>query len=763
MPRSRSLLVLACLLLMLAARPASGAKRTVEFSDRKVEEAIANGVEVLWNKQDKDGSWSSAMKKYPVGITALAAYAMLETGVKPRDPRMQKALTYLKNTDTAKTYSLAMRCQVWLSAAQASENGSPLQGEYLRLLKDDVHTLMKGTEYGSYGYDVDKEDKRHGDHSNSQYGLLGVWAGSLANVEIPRGYWKMVRDYWNLAQNRDGGWPYKDTRLEKHGSRWRIKDRSNDNSTRTMTSAGIASLYVCLENLQSRAFLECRGDFGTPQLSRGMKWFEDQFAQTLDENKRFPYYMYGVERIGLASGYKYFGRKDWYKEGAIRIIPDMRKKNRDVKNTSFYLLFLVRGRNPVLFNKLEYPGRWNNRPRDLTNLTRWLTDKFERTVNWQIVPLDVPVTEWHDAPFLYIAGNQAPKFTDEHLEKLREYVRHGGTILSVNESDNQAFHLAMKKVYQKIFPEYELTQVPADHPFYTLHYQPTGARAQLEMIHNGVRPLVIHTSKDLGYFWQAQERCPAGLWAWQTAANIFLYQTDKAKLRNRGVSHWPEPFEGRPVATVKVARLKYAGNYNPEPLAWEAFGRRLAERTGVALELPDPIEITDLPKSGAKLAVLTGTGKFNLTDEQVAAIKTFLAGGGKILIDAAGGDSDFAQAADTLIRRFSDSPFVTANILPAGHAVYNLGQWKLTDITFRGTARRKFHNVTTPQLLGMPMMNTNIFISRDDITAALLGYECFDVSGYHPDSAYRLARNLVFHAAGLEPQTIQAKLEEQDN
>ena len=70
--------------------------------------------------------------------------------------------------------------------------------------------------------------------------------------------------------------------------------------------------------------------------------------------------------MGLASGLKYFGTTNWYQAGAAAILAaqqddgssrlHVKFMDRDdpIPSTAYALLFLCRGRNPVLFNKLEY-------------------------------------------------------------------------------------------------------------------------------------------------------------------------------------------------------------------------------------------------------------------------------------------------------------------------------------------------------------------------------------------------------------------------
>ena len=53
-------------------------------------------------------------------------------------------------------------------------------------------------------------------------------------------------------------------------------------------------------------------------IARGLQWMDRHFSAS--ENpvrlRDYYYYMYGVERVGLASGMKHFGGHDWYAEGA---------------------------------------------------------------------------------------------------------------------------------------------------------------------------------------------------------------------------------------------------------------------------------------------------------------------------------------------------------------------------------------------------------------------------------------------------------------
>jgi len=80
------------------------------------------------------------------------------------------------------------------------------------------------------------------------------------------------------------------------------------------------------------------------------------------------YYGYGIERVGVASGLKFFGTHEWYRELAEGLVKSQNADGSWTPNfyagqgnsvtipTCYAMLILARGRNPVLINKLDYGG-----------------------------------------------------------------------------------------------------------------------------------------------------------------------------------------------------------------------------------------------------------------------------------------------------------------------------------------------------------------------------------------------------------------------
>ena len=315
-------------------------------------------------------------------------------------------------------------------------------------------------------------------------------------------------------------------------------------------------------------------------------------------------------------------------------------------------------------------------------------------------------------------------------------------------------------VYTALFPKYKVINAPTDHSLYNAVI-PLRSKPRFKIVTNGVRPLAVHCDEDLSKEWQMQNFATKKH-TFQAAANVYMYFTDKRRaVRGRGTTLWPpEPDKFEPAAVVKIARLKYEGNYDPEPLAFARFALMMANRHKVRVEVSTPLAIAELAASGAKLATLTGTQAFTLTDADVAALKTFIGAGGTLLLDAAGGDTSmskpkgFTASAKALMRKLSDE-IVTR--LPARSPIYNLPDMAIKTVKWRRATMMKMAGDKTPKLRALMIGDRPaVLLSNLDITAGLLGNAGFDVQGYHEGSvreagsAFEIMRNIALFAGKVK-------------
>jgi hypothetical protein len=747
----------AAVLVALAPRTASAA------TPAEVERSLDRAKAFLYAQQ-KNGNWEKSQKRQGStdghdvtgsqfgGLTGLAVLALLSAGENPQDERLAPAIEFLKTADVVGTYALGVRCQVTLMLPQTPQTRALMARDLQRLL-----SLMKkqGRAKGFYDYDAGGEGTTYS-LSRSQYAVLGVWAAAQSGLEVSNAYWNTVEKAWIAHQDKSGGWNY------QRGGR---KDYP---LTPGMTGVGVATLFITQDQLHSAQGVDCKGAARRAgAIERGIGWMSEHFGQVAGDeeyDRDFPYpTLYAVERIGLAGGLKYFGAVDWYQKGADFLVARQRKDGSwyggsgfigGLPDTCFGVIFLARGRAPVAFNKLNWQGgdrasagNWNQRPRDVANLTRWIGRATERDLNWQIVSLGSPLRDLHDAPILYLSGSEAVEVDDAGKDKLRRYVRGGGMILAHADCGTRLFANTARKLGRELFPEYDFRELPAGHPVYTTPYPRAKWKAKpgVTGLSNGVRELMLLVPQsDPGKAWQLNT-VGGNEPSWQLAANIVSYASDQRGLRYKGDTHLVDADpDAKPTRTIRVARLRYNGNWDPEPGGWERLRNVMRNGDGADLVV-EPVELGSGKLDGYDVAHLTGTAKLMLDARATAQLTKFVGGGGTFVADAAGGAEAFASSVEAALAGLAaGSKPVT---LPPDHALF-AGANPLK-VSYRAAAEKALTGKTAAPRVKAFSVNGRpaILFSREDLSAGLVGQAVDGVLGYSPATATELMRRILLNAS----------------
>src|SRR4029079_8149970 len=124
------------------------------------------------------------------------------------------------------------------------------------------------------------------------------------------------------------------------------------------------------------------------------------------------------ERAGRMTSRRFIGDHDWFREGAEVLIDAQDKLDGHWKGrghaesteeiaTSLALLFMAKGRRPVIVGKLKHgPGEdWNHHRSDIHNLTSFVEKRWKHSLTWQVIdPAAASVEDLLQAPVLYISG-----------------------------------------------------------------------------------------------------------------------------------------------------------------------------------------------------------------------------------------------------------------------------------------------------------------------------------------------------------------------
>jgi hypothetical protein len=680
------------------------------------------------------------------GRSALAVYAVLHCGSTLNDPRVTRDSELVKamlerlkdfpmSGDKA-TYSRSLRISA-LTVFNRPQDKAAIEA--------DVKWLLQSSKQGAYDYSMpkpeEKRDNSRWDNSNSQYGALGLWAAAEAGFKIPSNYWQDVENHWQACQLPSGGWAY---------------TANETGATPAMSAAGTTMLFVARDqmaanNTPSNTYVPL-----TKPQQRALQWFDQADHAVRMASGHKGYTLYGLERAGLASGYKYLGTHDWYVELAAMLLNEQKPDGSwdggdgNVADTAFGLLFLSRGRNPVFINKLKFDGAWSNRPRDVEVLTRFASKQLEKQLNWEIAEMDRDWWSWFDSSLLFITSDRAISFKDEQIDKLRAFAMAGGLIFTHAERDNQAFDNSIEELAGLLFPNLPYGEIDPNHPIYSTVYPQTNKT--LKGVNNGIRLLLVHCPQDLARWWQPNPNRTQRVHS-EVAVNIAIYAAGRRDLRNRIASPFVSDPGTQPIASVPLARLQYTGNWDPEPFAWKRASNVLHSQTSIALQLL-PTPITELKYETAPIAHLTGTDALTLSDAQVDALRGFVTRGGILLIDACGASQTFAQSIQQklLPRLFPDT---RPSSLAPESAPLRGDDKDLKDLNdlSKPLLRPELPDASAATILTVRAGKGQILFLRLDLTTGLLGTNTVGIAGYQPAWCTDFVRNVVLWTVSRIPKS----------
>jgi len=737
-------------------------------TDEEVVRAIEKAKEWLIN-QGQNGSWpqdrgvaGEGIGGFVGGGNNMALHALAYVGEHPNRPVISSALEASLAAGTERTYVRAMRTMAL--AVLKTMVKSPKRELLHEALKIDAKWLVEAQgSHGGWNYDPLRGAAGRFDLSNTQMAILALWQAALAGVEIPDIVWKRAQELYYKLQQENGSWNY--------GEPGNADIGGSHPGYGSMTAAGLASIYIIADMLDLNSGCPCRGGKSGSERSDlnrrvdlALKWLGENFKA--DQNPglggRFHYYwLYAAERVGIAAGYKYFGNHDWYREGAELLVRaqgadgSWSGENGPLVQTCWAMLFLFKGRAPILYEKLQIPDCvWNSHRRDLANLTTYIAKVKEQQFQWQIVHLRAPVQELHDAPILFITPETIPNFSAEDKKKLREFTDTGGTILFEASCGNTKVRTWFMEFAREVWPEWAVKPLGPDHGSF-LDPNPLKQRPEILGIDDGVRTSVFYAMDDISCPWQTKA-IVAREYLFKWGINLFTYATDHSPLRAKLAAQEPPKVEARytspikagPKSSVRVVRMKYEGSgwlTNRNYKAFDKIVAELAKRGSISLKVEEEgVEATGL--AGADAAYLTGSREFALTEAQRAGLKQYLAGGGFLWAEATDGSLDFDKALRKLATDagWELKPIERNHPLMTGAFKTALGYNLTKDVQFRRVLKLPRANRDHADFIGIWQDGKLVGVfSPLDAVFSSTPYDSYACKGYLQEDAVAVATNIV--------------------
>jgi hypothetical protein len=473
-----------------------------------------------------------------------------------------------------------------------------------------------------------------------------------------------------------------------------------------MTTAGLCGLLIAGMDLNQRRETfkggqwENCGQYEENQaIAQALEWLGVRFpsVQNLDVQPHLYYALYGFERAGRLTGLRFLGEHDWYRVGCEYLVARQNVdgswvgRNFDdswpIISTSFGLLFLSKGRTPILISKLTHEGRdlknsrrfpvdapvnnWNNDRNDARHLVEFASrELFKRQpMGWQIfntrqANIDKPdelIAELLQSPVVYITGHWHPEFLgQEKGEKgiLRRYVENGGFILAEACCGRPEFDKGFRELMSELFPDTPLQPLPPEHPIWTASGKfavPPNRPFPLEGIQMGCKTVVVYSPKDLSCSWESNQYDQGDTQAaFRLGANIIAYATGLEPPRPRLTPMEVLADEAvprkLPRGYLKPAQLRHDGDWQPAPRAMPILMRHLRDQSRLDVSLQSEVVRPDRPEvNDFKFLYIHGRSEFHFPKDKLGDLRFNLENGGLLFADATCGSRAFDKAFRELV------------------------------------------------------------------------------------------------------------------
>jgi hypothetical protein len=528
---------------------------------------------------------------------------------------------------------------------------------------------------------------------------------------------------------------------------WRYHNGTFDNNPSfTMSVAGVCGLIIAGMGLdqseqqldeQTGVAARCGVYSENTAVAQGMNWISTNFTfEVVDKRlgKSDTYNYYGIERLGRLSGQRFIGKYDWYREGCERLVrmqePDgqFNEANsligKGILPTAFALLFLSKGRTPILVSKFAWgdfrdgaggfaevggPGNgvvnWNRKHNDTRHMVEFASKElFKGTpLAWQVydvrrMPFDPePAKNLSTAdkireevgvllqsPVVYINGHGPINFVGLGKEPLtnpeqilQRYVQEGGFVIAEACCGDKEFAESFLKLMKRLFPENDFRQLPKEHAIWTM--MPGVAPddfPDLMGLERGCRTVAVFSPSPLAGYWEEHRFMPAdarrprnrGEKAFCLSRNIIAYATGLELPRPRLTpNRLKDPTAADlapPRSAFQPAQLRI-GESEPAPAAMRNLMTYLRDTARLEVNLtPKFVNAYDPSLFAFKFMYLHGRKPLNMDDGELANIKSNLQTGGLLLADAACNGFESWKAFDKSFRDFCTRLFPEHKLEP---------------------------------------------------------------------------------------------------
>ncbi len=195
------------------------------------------------------------------------------------------------------------------------------------------------------------------------------------------------------------------------------------------------------------------------------------------------------------------------------------------------MFFADAGAQEIALLKYNGGGDWYANPTSLPNLIKFCNQNITTRIKQKPATVEPGSPEIFDYPYIHATGHGNVVFSSSDVSNLRRYLLAGGFL---HIDDNYGMDKFIRDEIKKIFPDQQLTELPATHSIFQKPYSfPAGLPKIHE--HDGKRPQAF------------------GIFVDGRLALLYTYETDLG-------DGWEDPEVNNDPAEVREKALKMGAN-----------------------------------------------------------------------------------------------------------------------------------------------------------------------------------------------------------
>ena len=746
-----------------------------ELTPAAVSASINQCVEFLMRRQENEGrrgSWPGHYPEYGTGQTSLVTLALLSAGQSIKQPKIVKALDFIRSNKSERTYTAALKIMVLCLAEPAKD---------MNRIKEEVDWLVKcQSEDGGWGY---FQGSGGSDESNSQFAVLALWEASKLGIPIEPRCVEKSRKYWR-DQRRGDGWGYR-----------------KDSPIGSMTCAGIVSTIVLQDatvgmdaTVKGDRIVCCGGPNDEIEIERSMQWLARNFGVTSNPNAPAytMYYLYALERVGRLTGQRLIGEHDWYREGAKYLLSNQKQsiggqfrggmsEGDEISSSAMALLFLSKGKRQVVVGHLQFGdprgSDWNQHRRSVQNLTGHIESVWKRELAWQSIRLErADLESLLETPVLFISGTKEFKLTDSQRKLLKAYTDQGGFIFAEacngdgcnGEAFDKSFRKEMEVIYDKPFQK-----LPPSHPIWSAEAKVDPKALPNDFWLYGLdsccRTSVVYSPMSLSCRWELAR--PYGIPPKRSASvesdiqnsvklgiNVVAYATGrelKDKLEAVQVIIPQGDRQALSRGALTIPKIQHSGGSDDTPKAVsnlvEVFRREsqslVDSRTPMVSLASDEIE-------KYPFLYIHGRNKFAFSHEERLGLKKHFENGGFVIGDSICASKEFSDAVQKEFLQALGLPNSAWRRVDPKHSLmqrndavgWDLGNMALIDPS-TGSDLKQSRREGPAELYSIEWNGRIVMLfSPNDLSCAMESKHSMQCRGYVREDAFKIGINMLLYA-----------------